>query len=199
MRNARIWWCFTEAHYKVKAWLEESGKTVIDFGGIMANPTYAKVQEGARMAATSGNSANLRSLTGRTDLPQTSAVIMQYTGYTTVSPYDGPTYACCGTSDGIASWRTMQNRLESLSALGIPIEFHSYNGLPHGFGLGTGTVAEGWLQDAVHFWQSQSGATAIHSARANTRQQDSVYSLNGIRRNTMQRGINIVDRRKIIH
>ena len=85
---------------------------------------------GARMAATLGNSANLYSLTGRTDLPQASAVIMQYTGYTTVSQYDGPTYACCGTSDGIASWRTMQSRLESLSVLGIPTEFHSYNGLP---------------------------------------------------------------------
>lgn len=36
-------------------------------------------------------------------------------------------------------------------------------------------------------------------AEANTRQQDSVYSLNGIRRNTMQQGINIVDRKKIIH
>ena len=64
---------------------------------------------GARMAATLGNSANLRSLTGRTDLPQASAVIMQYTGYTTVSQYDGATYACCGTSDGIASWHTMQS------------------------------------------------------------------------------------------
>lgn len=154
---------------------------------------------GARMAATLGNSSYLRQLTGRTDIPQASAVIMQYTGYTTVSPYDGPTYACCGTSDGIASWRTMQSRLESLSALGIPTEFHSYDGLPHGFGLGTGTIAEGWINDAVRFWQSQSGATAIRSAKANTRQQDSVYSLNGIRRNTMQRGINIVDRKKIIY
>ena len=35
---------------KVKAWLEECGKTVIDFGGIMPNPTYAKVQEGACLA-----------------------------------------------------------------------------------------------------------------------------------------------------
>ena len=104
---------------------------------------------GARMAATLGNRGNLRHLTWRTDLPQASAVIMQYTGYTTVSQYDGPTYACCGTSDGIASWRTMQSRLESLSALGIPTEFHSYSGLPHGFGLGTGTVAEGWLTDAL--------------------------------------------------
>ena len=151
---------------------------------------------GARMAATLGNSANLHSLTGRTDLPQASAVIMQYTGYTTVSQYDSPTYACCGTSDGIASWRTMQSRLESLSALGIPTEFHSYNGLPHGFGLGTGTVAEGWLDDAVRFWQQQSGATAICSATANTKQSDTIYSLNGIRRNTIQKGINIVNGKK---
>ena len=153
---------------------------------------------GARMAATLGNSANLHSLTGRTDLPQASAVIMQYTGYTTVSPYDGPTYACCGTSDGIASWRTMQSRLESLSALGIPTEFHSYNGLPHGFGLGTGTVAEGWLQDAIRFWQQQSGATAIRSAKANTKPSDTIYSLNGIRHNSLQPGVNIVDGRKVV-
>ena len=153
---------------------------------------------GARMAATLGNSANLRSLTGRTDLPQASAVIMQYTGYTTVSPYDGPTYACCGTSDGIASWRTMQSRLESLSALGIPTEFHSYNGLPHGFGLGTGTVAEGWLDDAVRFWQQQLGATAIRSAKANTKPSDTIYSLNGTRRHAMQKGVSIVNGKKII-
>ena len=152
---------------------------------------------GARMAATLGNSANLRSLTGRSDIPLASAVIMQYTGYTTVSPYDGPTYACCGTSDGIASWRTMQSRLESLSALGIPTEFHSYDGLPHGFGLGTGTIAEGWINDAVRFWQSQSGSTSVRSTKADTKQSDSIYSLNGTRRNAMQKGINIVDGRKV--
>ena len=28
-------------------------------------------------------------------------------------------------------------------------------GLPHGFGLGTGTVAEGWIDDAVKFWEKQ--------------------------------------------
>ena len=40
----------TGLYDKVKKWLEESGKTVIDFGGIMPNPTYAKVQEGAQIA-----------------------------------------------------------------------------------------------------------------------------------------------------
>ena len=73
---------------------------------------------------------------------------------------DAATYACVGTSDGIAPWRTMQRRLQSLSALGIPTEFHAYEGLPHGFGLGTGTVAEGWLTDAVRI-KSQSGLEPI--------------------------------------
>ena len=50
---------------------------------------------GARMAATLGNENYLRSLTGRTDIPKASSVIMQYTGYTDVSSDDAPTYACC--------------------------------------------------------------------------------------------------------
>ena len=45
---------------------------------------------GARMAATLGNSAYLRQLTGRDDLPQASAVIMQYTGYSDANSYDAP-------------------------------------------------------------------------------------------------------------
>ncbi|MCM1193962.1 MAG: alpha/beta hydrolase, partial [Acetatifactor muris] len=110
---------------------------------------------GARMAATLGNKAYLQELTGRTDIPQAAAVIMQYTGHSDASGNDAPTYACVGTSDGIANWRTMERRLQTLEKYGIPTEFHSYEGLPHGFGLGTGTVAEGWLDDAVDFWKKQ--------------------------------------------
>lgn len=49
----------------------------------------------------------------------------------------------------------MERRVAALSALGIPTEFHHYPGLPHGFGLGTGTAAEGWLDQAVAFWEAQ--------------------------------------------
>lgn len=108
---------------------------------------------GARMAAVLGNNDYLQQLTGRTDIPQAAAVVMQYTGYSAVSDRDAPTYACVGTSDGIASWRTMQIRLQRLSSLGIPTEFHAYEGLSHGFGIGTGTVAEGWVADALDFWK----------------------------------------------
>ena len=108
---------------------------------------------GARMAAYLGTYGP--AYFGGDDLPRPGTVVMQYTGHNEYSEQDPPTYACCGTSDGIASWRTMQSRLNAMSSLGIPTEFHSYQGLSHGFGLGTGTVAEGWINDAVAFWEAQ--------------------------------------------
>lgn len=39
----------TGLYEKIRTWLEECGKQVTDFEGIMPNPTYAKVQEGARL------------------------------------------------------------------------------------------------------------------------------------------------------
>ncbi len=119
---------------------------------------------GARMAATLGNKDYLTALTGDASLPQAAAVIMQYTGYSTASKSDAPTYNCVGSNDGIASWHTMQNRLRQLSAMGIATEFHVYDGLGHGFGIGTGTVAEGWVDDAIRFWEAnikKDGTTGI--------------------------------------
>lgn len=88
---------------------------------------------------------------GEEDLPRPAAVVLQYTGHAEYTP----TFACVGESDWIANWRTMERRLQALQDLGIPTEFHHYPGLPHGFGLGTGTVAEGWLDEAVAFWEAQ--------------------------------------------
>ncbi len=39
----------TGLYDRIRSWLDECGKQVTDFGGIMPNPTYAKVQEGARI------------------------------------------------------------------------------------------------------------------------------------------------------
>lgn len=108
---------------------------------------------GGRMAAWLGSYGT--AAFGEKDLPQAGAVIMQYTGHSEYSESDPPTYACVGENDGIASWRTMEARLNHLNELGIPTEFHHYEGLRHGFGLGTGTVAEGWINDAVNFWENQ--------------------------------------------
>lgn len=91
---------------------------------------------------------------GEKAYPKPAAVIVNYTGLSEVTGYEPPTYSAVGTSDGIANWRTMKARLDSMSGMGIPTEFHSYDGLSHGFGLGTGTVAEGWIEDAVVFWKA---------------------------------------------
>ena len=47
----------------------------------------------------------------------------------------------------------MKSRIDNLAAMGVPTEYHSYAGLPHGFGLGIGTIAEGWFDKAVAFWE----------------------------------------------
>lgn len=39
----------TGLYNRVMALLKETGKKVVDFGGIMPNPTYSKVQEGAQI------------------------------------------------------------------------------------------------------------------------------------------------------
>ena len=108
---------------------------------------------GARMAAWLGSYGT--GAFGEEILPQAGAVIMQYTGLSDYTENDPPTYVCVGENDGIANWRTMQNRLDAMSKFGIDTEFHKYPGLGHGFGIGTGTVAEGWLDDAVAFWEKQ--------------------------------------------
>ena len=108
---------------------------------------------GGRMAAWLGSYGP--AAFGGDDLPRPGTVVMQYTGHSDYTESDPPTFACVGESDWIANWRTMKRRLEAMSRLGIPTEFHHYPGLPHGFGLGTGTVAEGWLDEAVAFWEEQ--------------------------------------------
>ena len=108
---------------------------------------------GARMAAWLGSYG--AEAFGGGNLPRPGAVIMQYTGLSEYSESDPPTYACVGDRDGIANWRVMQARLEAMQQAGIDTEFHVYSGLGHGFGLGTGTSAEGWINDAVSFWEQQ--------------------------------------------
>lgn len=69
-----------------------------------------------------------------------------------MSNQDVPTYMIIGTQDGIAYYRTMEERAKRLRQLGIDAKCRVVKGLRHGFGLGTGTLAEGWMDDAVKFW-----------------------------------------------
>ncbi len=106
---------------------------------------------GARMAAWLGSYGT--AAFGEEAYPAPAAVIMQYTGLSEVTGSEPPTYACVGTSDGIASYRSMENYIRQIQDNGTDAEIEVFEGLRHGFGLGEATVAEGWIDRAVSFWE----------------------------------------------
>jgi acetyl esterase/lipase len=107
---------------------------------------------GARMAARIGSHGVMSY--GGGDVPKPSAVVMAYTGHSDRASVEPPTFVVVGQQDGIAAPTVMARRVEALRKGGTPVEFHEYAGLGHGFGLGTGTSAEGWVFDAIRFWET---------------------------------------------
>jgi acetyl esterase/lipase len=91
---------------------------------------------------------------GRSDLPKPSAVVTLYTGHSEVSA-DPPTFVAVGEADGIAPPHVMERRVAALRKAGTRVEYHRYAGVGHGFGLGVGTNAEGWMAEALRFWTEQ--------------------------------------------
>jgi len=106
---------------------------------------------GARMAANIGTYGVYNY--GGDNIPKPVTIVMAYTGHTDYSQNDPPTFAIVGENDGIARPSTMERRINAMKAKGIDVEFHKYPGLGHGFGLGIGTSAEGWIDDAIEFWK----------------------------------------------
>jgi hypothetical protein len=49
----------------------------------------------------------------------------------------------------------MEKRVAGLRRLGTEVMYRKYPGVGHGFGLGVGTTAEGWIADAVRVWAKQ--------------------------------------------
>lgn len=107
---------------------------------------------GARMAAWLGSYGTENF--GEKDYPAPAAVILQYTGLSEVTGNEPPTYACVGTSDGIASYRSMERYIGNIKRNGTNAQIEVFKGLSHGFGLGEKTVAKNWLNNAVDFWKN---------------------------------------------
>lgn len=122
---------------------------------------------GARIAAYLGTYGP--GTFAETDLPAPGCVVMAYTGHSEYSPHDPPTFAVVGSMDGIANPRVVLARAERLRSCGIDAEVRLVEGIGHGFGLGTGTPAEGWLDDAVGFWRRHLRLSCRHRGAAPTR------------------------------
>ncbi len=106
---------------------------------------------GARMA---GNIAlNGVGNYGGGNLPKPATAVIAYTGQSTFSGDFSPAFITVAANDGIANVNTVERRVENLKNSGVDVEYRRYESAGHGFGLGTGTDAEGWLDLAVIFWQ----------------------------------------------
>jgi len=106
---------------------------------------------GGRMAARL--SSNGTAFYGEKDYPKPATAVIFYTGHSDFTVNNPPTFSVLGERDGIANPEVMEQRINDMKAAGIDAEFHLYKNVGHGFGLGVGTTAEGWLNNAVRFWE----------------------------------------------
>lgn len=110
---------------------------------------------GARMVgniAYSGVSAY-----GGDNLPKPAAVIIAYTGQSTYSADFPPVFITVAENDRIVNVSAVDKRVDKLREEGVEVEYRKYKTSGHGFGTGKGTDAEGWMNDAVEFWEKQAG------------------------------------------
>ena len=106
---------------------------------------------GARMAAAIGSHGVARF--GGGELPWPATVVLAYTGHSEVASNEPPTFVVVGEEDAIAPPSVMERRADRLRGQGTTVELHRYPNVGHGFGLGTGTSAEGWVRAAIRFWE----------------------------------------------
>jgi acetyl esterase/lipase len=90
---------------------------------------------------------------GGDNLPKPATVVIAYTGQSSYSSDFSPAFITVAANDGIANVNTVDRRVENLKNAGVDVAYKKYQSAGHGFGLGTGTDAEGWVDLAIQFWE----------------------------------------------
>ncbi|HKJ33858.1 MAG TPA: alpha/beta hydrolase [Balneolales bacterium] len=107
---------------------------------------------GARMVGNIALNGTVRF--GGYDLPKPRIVVIAYTGHTSFSENYPPTFITVSEDDGIVNVSVVDRRVQSLRNIGIEVEYRKYKNAGHGFGLGVGTDAEGWIEHGIQFWEN---------------------------------------------
>lgn len=89
-----------------------------------------------------------------------AAAVIAYTYFSDdieFEKYDSPAFFIVGKQDPIVPWQWVKERADKMKEAGCIVEDHILDNLPHGFSIGKGTSAEGWIDWAVKFWKSNMG------------------------------------------
>lgn len=93
---------------------------------------------------------------GGDEIPDPSIVVIAYTGHAIFSKDFPPTFIMVSEDDGIVHVPTVDRRVKNLKNAGVDVAYHKFKNAGHGFGLGVGTDAEGWINAAIRFWENHS-------------------------------------------
>lgn len=66
-----------------------------------------------------------------------------------------PTYVWCGKNDQTVNPKNTHMMEAALNEAGVAVCAKFFNDASHGIGPGSGTDAEGWINEAVQFWMKQ--------------------------------------------
>lgn len=80
-------------------------------------------------------------------------VILQYHKDSDWDRREVPTFTVFGSDDRITPPFLMKKRAYALPLNGVESVFRVYPHVGHGFGLGKDTSAEGWIDQAIRFWE----------------------------------------------
>ncbi len=85
------------------------------------------------------------------DLPAPTALIMGYPAASlATAEVQIPVFIASCKDDTLTP--SIEEYVAALEAAGTEVEFHVYETCGHGFGVGVGTDAEGWINFAIDFW-----------------------------------------------
>ena len=73
--------------------------------------------------------------------------------YTNVDANYPPTFIWCGDADGTVPMENTLRMRKALEEMHIKHKCRIFPGVDHGVGLGIGTAAEGWIKEAIEFWE----------------------------------------------
>lgn len=97
------------------------------------------------------------------DLPEPDAEFLIYPAlYSYEYASDDPKVFCVMSQDDPLYERyRIPEEINKLMDAGIEVQFEEYATGGHGYGLGIGTEAEGWIYDAITFWQGLNGGRFV--------------------------------------